>query len=320
VLARLLLRLGAAVCLVLAARGASAKTVVEVERVAERWVESSVVRRLVALELGDVSVPPPVEAETRSGSPGLYVRILHVDDRLVVELWDRGELQGQRRLSLSGSQPLMARRIALASGELARRLREQRNVETRVHRRRVAREAEKRARPDRVIVYGRPFLTPALQLAWVSGGQALLLGPQMRAGFRLNQGPDLAFAVALLTGRLGEGEPSPKIQWYEAQLSPGYGVALGGRSRLRFGLNVSVASVHVVDAAIVGEPASAAETWGARTAIEARWQHPLTPRTHLSLGIDGGALLRKVWLESDGAERIGLGGFWVGAVAGVGFL
>src|SRR5690606_15538728 len=117
-------------------------------RLAEQQVDQRLVQRLVALELSDVEVPPPAAATTASETPGLYVRIIADDKKMTVELWDRGQLQGLRRLSLQGSQLLRARRIALASGVLVRQLRERRLFENEEHQRRLAAETKRLSQPQ----------------------------------------------------------------------------------------------------------------------------------------------------------------------------
>jgi len=302
---RCALLLGVSLCF--CAHVAQAATVVEVERATQDWVDGALARRLVVLELSDVDVPAPLDAQTKSRSPGLYVRILEAEDRLVVELWDRGELQGQRRLSLSGSPPLMARRIALAAGELARRLRERRLTEARAHKRRLQREEERRRRPQFVPIWGRPFLRASASVAVTTGGKALVFGPQLVGGLRLHRGPELAVGVGLFTGPLTDIAGDPWLEWYEVQLRPSYPMQFDWGT-LRVGPLLSVASVHLVDASR-DEAGRHSETWSGKAALDVAWAWRLGGHRALEVGVEAGALLRRVPVISDG-QRGDLQGLW----------
>jgi hypothetical protein len=142
------------VCALLPARAVRAEAaVLEIESEELGWVEPKVVRRLVALELADLHVPAPKGARGRSVRGGLFVRVLRYETQMVVELWERGELAGQRRLTSEGSSQVRARRIALAAGEIARRLREQRLVDERKSRRRAVKQAQEAALRRGVPIY-----------------------------------------------------------------------------------------------------------------------------------------------------------------------
>lgn len=294
---------------------------VEVAPSAERHLDAAVVRRLVTLEVGDVEVPAPVAAQTASSSPGVYVRIYFAEDRLVVELWDRGELQGQRRISASGGTPLAARRIALASGELARRLRERRLAEARAQRREQARAAAEQqdSRAFRVSVL--PYFAPELRGGWASSGDALFAGPRLRFGVRTEAGQDLGLGVSFLGARAFGVHAEPTLASYELELSPGQLLPLGRGHELRFGAAAALAVVHVQGARVWSEQQSfASETWTARGGLEARYRYPLGQHWHFETGVEAGALLRRLWLRTEDGAREGMGGLWTGLFAGVGFM
>ncbi len=289
---------------------ASANTVVEVGRLADQQVDQRLVQRLVALELSDVEVPPPAAAATSSEAPGLYVRIIADDKKITVELWDRGELQGLRRLSLQGSQPLRARRIALASGVLVRQLRERRLFENEEHEQKLAAERERLSRPKPPTIEARPFISGAVAGAWVQRGDGVLLGPRMAVGLRFSGGGEIALGAGLGAGAVTAADESPRIQWHELSVHPGYALELDAQHALRFGAGAAVAALHVGGGRLADE---VAETWTARAVGEFAWRVGLSEHVALSTNVEAGAMLRRVALLDDQH----LGGLWLGLSTGV---
>ncbi len=293
---------------------AEASTVVEVGANVAHWVEPPVVRRLVQLEVDDVDVPTPPGAKHHSVEPGLYVRVIFHEARLIVELWDRGELQGRRLLSPSGGKPLTARRIALASGELASRLRERRLFEARKYDKEQARLAAQRRKPKLPKLEALPVLSGAANAGYVHDGGALLFGPTLRGGLRLGRGLELAMGVGLLSGGATH---ATKFQVFELQFSPGYWFRPSPYFELRVGLNSSAGVVHLLDGSVWSSGGWESETWWARATSEVRGAWALSESVHVEAALEGGALLRKVWVRTSDGERAGLGGAWLGASVGV---
>ena len=116
---------------------------IEVDAAAERLVDARTLRRLIALELADVEVPPEIDGQASA----LFYRVLGDTPGFVaLELWERGTLHGSRRVS--SAEPgghLFARKVALAAAELARALRQQRQARRRLEARRLVRERAERA-------------------------------------------------------------------------------------------------------------------------------------------------------------------------------
>ncbi len=290
---------------------------VEVGVNAAHWVDPPLARRLVQLEVDDVEVPPPPEAKTESRSPGVYVRIVFHDGRLIVELWDRGELQGRRLLSPSGGKPLTARRIALASGELASRLRERRLFEARRHRREQARLAAERRRPKLPKIAALPAMTASIDVAHASDGGLWLWGPHLRGALRLDRGVELALGAGVLSGEATGLSNPVDVQAFELSLSPGYWLRTSHDWALRFGMNATGGVMHVLDASIWSRGDWETETWTARATGEARAAWSLSRAVHLELALEAGAMLKTIWIRTSDDERYGLGGAWFGASGGI---
>jgi hypothetical protein len=289
---------------------AKAGTVVEVAPDAEQHVDERLVRRLVVLELSDVDVPAPLEADTSSHAPGLYVRIVADQEALAVELWDRGELQGTRRLSLRENSALQARRIALVSGVLVRQLRERRLLDNKRYKRRMARERARARQVHPPTIEAQPFLGAQGVVAWVPSGNGVVYGPRLSTGLRLSGGAELSLSAGLGSGAVHDAAGSPMTQWYELGVHPGYAARLAPRHALRFGLGASVAVVHVAEGRLAD---TGSETWTARAAGEVSWRAQLSDAVELELGAEAGALLRRLPLLDDES----LGGLWLGLAGGV---
>ena len=107
-----------------AAETASAPTVlVLVERSAEGAVDTGSLRRLISLEVGEIGI-----GKSELGGSILFRVVMPGEDELRVELWEDGIFSSARRVTARENSPkLLARRVALASGELAQGLLEQRS-------------------------------------------------------------------------------------------------------------------------------------------------------------------------------------------------
>lgn len=292
-------------------------TVVELSSPAEKWVDRGLVKRLIELELSDVEVPPPPGAESALDAPGLYVRVLRVRGRIVVELWDRGERKGQRRLSPSESRVLTARRIALASGELALRLRDQRLAEQRAYRLRQRRLAGELARPKPPMISARPFFSTELAGGVALDGGLALWGPRMRGGLTLDNGSEVLMGAALGNGTARELHDSPALEWFEFSTGAGYWFGVDGTVRWRLGADAALATVHFLDATVWSEAGSARETWTARGTGQAKVSWAVSRSVRLDASLEAGAILRRMWLRAADGEREGIGGLWLGAGVGV---
>jgi hypothetical protein len=294
----------------------AAPSVVIVQPNAEGAIDRAIVMRLVQLELSDVEIPAPPEAPPRAPPP-LFVRIFSDKGQLTIELWDRGELQGQRHLSLQGSAALLARRTALVCGDMAEHLREKRRIEVRNFKRQQARLA-KQNQSAPITLRLSPTLWPEMTAQYWAEPHGFALGPRLSAGLRGALGADLLLFTSALSTRVAELEQAPWIQWYEAGLRPGYGLRTGTFSNLRLGVYASVAIVHSGEAQFATrDSVRSRETWSARAGIDAAWRWRVSSHFELSTGLELGTLLRRVQLEQAPNSHADLGGVTLGASVGI---
>lgn len=303
-----------------APRVLAAPSVIEVQPSAEASVDRAIVGRLVQLELSDVEVPAPPTARTASPAQVVFVRVYAKGAELTIEIWERGELRGTRHLSVKGSPSLLARRVALAAGEMAEHLREQRHLAWKNHKKQQARIA----RQNEALPFNfraAPQLSVDLVSGWVPEGNAVVVGPRLSAGLRGANGADFLFGAAALSLKLGEPHLEPWVQWYEVTARPGYTLRVGSASGLRLGLHAGVATVHVGTGRLDNESGMiSSETWSTRAGAEAQWRWRWKPHVELSVGLELNSVLRRIRLLDELGERQSFGGAWFGGTVGLNFL
>jgi hypothetical protein len=300
--------------------------VLAVEQEDQHWVEASLLRRLVALEVSDIEMPElrptrarskgqsdtgdgknaarPVatdSADTKSGRDKVFVRVRRKDSRVLVELWYRGEFGGQRQLSSASGPQVIARRIALAAGELARRLRDYRVASLQRGRKKQskAEQLQRRGLP----IYALPNLAPALVLSR-TGGDWWFIGPELMIGLSANNGARLAlsFAAFAVSPLKAEGALA---EWFEMGLRPGYDVRLTPASHLSFNLDATLASFHAFGSAFPKRQDALVPRVGA----DVRVLYQLSRQVEFNVGINAGLLLRQLSfgdVPSLGREWLGL--------------
>lgn len=283
----------------------------------------AVVRRLVALELSDINVPgnPRIQGD-REQDVSLHCRVMSEEGALRVELWERGESAGARRVSLQGTPALVARRVALAAAELARRLVHLRHAEARrLHReekqaRRLAAERAEQARRRRLA------LTTGVRGTGFAEG-AYWAGP--RVGAQLNRDHPFRVEVGMswLAGQLTTLEEAPLWRAFELDIAPGWVFPLTPKMDLALSAPVSAAIVQTHGDVLVDHLPNQRETWLARGGLGARLQPRLGPRLRLDVGLAGGWLLRSVPLQrtpgvpGEPGESARLAGPWAELFLGV---
>jgi hypothetical protein len=285
--------------------------VVEIDVAAERVVDARSTRRLVPLELSDVTVPNGAAR----GAPALFFRVLgRADGSLRVELWERGEYHGQRALLSAGENPqLVARRVALAAAELGRRLARKREAAlARDQRLRQVRAARERARRERT-QDGPLALRSELAFAAVPGqlsvfgsrlgGELSLLGP-----LRLDLGGEL------WAGRL---QPGLGVLLEGLSIGPGYRIALSESLDLDLGARATALLLQAPLAHSLDAIADQNSSWSARLDGALRLELALTRQLRGFVGGETGSLLRSVPYATTRAESHRLGGFWWGASLGL---
>lgn len=284
---------------------------VEITPKAERQVDAQLTRRLIQLEISDVELPPR-PGEPRTGT--VFFRVLAPQpDRLHVELWDRGEFYGARRVSITGSVQLRARRIALGAAELARRLRQRRLTDARHRQEETQRKAEERARDAREKRPDGVVLSAGARGAVVGPGGAWIAGPRLQGAWYYPGGTRMGLGLSSLFGKAG----SPSLRWLELELAPAQSFRVAPTADLALGVSVGAAAVHVNGVPSVDDVSGQADTWSARAGAFALLEAKLGSGVFLSAGPEAGAVLRRIpYVDAEG-ERQRLGGLWLGARAAI---
>jgi hypothetical protein len=299
--------------LALPARAASGpRVVVEITQRAEQQIDPALTRRLIALELGDIEMPPKPGAPWASYTT-VFFRVFVVGaDVLRIELWDKGEFHGARRVSGEGSRQLRARRIALGAGELARRLRQNRIAEARhlaEEQQRIAREqAEREAweyKPTLALAAGATAAAVGPSDLW-------LAGPGLSGQLRLARGARIDLGVRVLAGSAPDVDDS-SVTWLEMSLAPSYALRVSPSFDVTVGVLAAAAAVRAPGATAVDGVEGEHETWSARAALFAYGEPRLAPWARLSIGPEIGAVLRRIPLEDAAGASHRLGGLWLGA-------
>lgn len=307
--------LAASLC---AATAAAAETpvIVEVNDSSDAVVSPRLIRRLVRLELAELSVPPPVDPAGKDAP--LYFRVLPSSNAAIrVELWQVGSHYGARDVSSEGGAQLTARRIALASAELARRLRRYREAE-RARAEREAKEASAvREADDGHSLRASTTLAAFGRGALVGPSDLWLAGPELRGGLRFSSGARLELGAAGLAGGVPASSAAGGARWLELSLSPGYVAPLSGSLALDVGLDVAAAAVHVTDVVRLDDESGQTDTWSARAGGHLRMEVSMRPGLRLSVGPEIGAVLRPIQGVDENQERLRLGGLWLGIGAGI---
>ena len=265
----------------LAGISAASRVVVEIDTRAEKAVKARLTRRLIALEIREVEVPPAPGEEAPGRDRSLFVRVVGAEDgRLRVELWEHGVFHGARHLSTSteSSQRLRSRRIALAAAELARRLRRQRLAEA-------FRRAQDYARDDKAKIQtgapppvARVALRAATHAAAVGPGNLYLAGPELAGVIRSRSGASLQLSMGWLFGTAPPLAGSTGVRWLEVAVTPSYTAALGRGVELDVGAAAAAAALNFSGAAAVDDIPGQPATWSAPRGTQPAEMHaPVTP-------------------------------------------
>lgn len=293
------------------ARAAVTSVVVEIDAAAERVVDARSARRLVPLELSDVTVP----SGAARGAPALFFRVLgRADGSLRIELWERGEYHGQRALVSAGENPqLVARRVALAAAELGRRLARKREAAlARDERLRQSRAARERARRERT-QEGPLALRSELAFAALPG-ELSLFGTRLGGEVSLLGPLRLDLAGELWAGRL---QPGPGLLLEGLSIAPGYRLALSNSLDLDLGARATALLLQAPRASALDGIADQDSSWTARLDGALRLELALTRQLRGFVGGEAGSLLRSVPYTTSRGESHRLGGFWWGVSLGL---
>jgi hypothetical protein len=292
---------------------AGAPVLVEISDGAETLLDARATRRLVALELSELTL---VEPDKRAPMP-LFFRVVQFGPDLRVELWQRGEFHGARVVSgTSKGGQLSARRVALAAAELARRLQKKRQMQAERERLDAMARAAARAREARGTLDGPLALRPSLLVADVGNMASVLAGPRLLGQWTFAPRTRLDAGLSWLAGSAPD---SSKAEWLELSIAPSHRVSLAEALELDLGVSLAAAWVRFARVRGVDAILDQSETWSARASAVLRIEPRLTRQLRLSVGIEAGLLLREIPFEPLGGGSDRLRGMWLGLDAGVVF-
>jgi hypothetical protein len=294
------------------AQAADTDAVVEIDDSLGDAIDARAARRLIRLELADVDLRPPNGARRPAA---LFFRVLRSGPDLRVELWDRGEFHGARIISSTKAEgPLVARRVALAAAELARRLQKKRLSAAERERANDLRRSAERQREQALTVEGPFAVRTSIEGASIASFAGAMVGPSAHAEFSIHRATRLDLGAAWL---LGAANDHSKLEWFELSLGPSQRFKLSGGLDLDVGAEAAFAVTHFGHVRAVDDISSERETWTARTAALVRLEPRLTRRLRLSIGGSFGLVLRRMPYLPVRADRELLGGVWLGLGVGV---
>lgn len=292
------------------AHAAPASVVVEIDGAAERLVDPRSARRLVPLELSDVALP----VSGARGAPVLFFRVLgRSDGSLRIELWERGEYHGARVLSGAGENPqLVARRVALAAAELARRLARKRAA-TLARDERLRQAREKVAREQRERTQDGPVALRSELAVGAVPAKLRLFGSRLNGELSLRGPLRLDVGAELWTGSL---KPALGTQLEGVSLGPAYRLLLTRGWDLDLGLQAAALLVQIPKARSLDTLTAQTSSWTARLTLAPRLEVRLGRQVRALVGAEAGAVLRPVPYETaQRSER--LSGMWWGGSLGL---
>lgn len=309
---------GVGLALVFASRESRAVAVtVEITDEAQALVDTQLARRLIRLELADVELPkvngatPSNQARTEhEREEVVFVRLLGQSDVLVVELWAQGALSGERRLSVSPNQQHQARRVALASAELARRVREARVVERHRYLRQHLAPKPTDAAPEYATKVRLEGAAAIAAVVWPAA-DAVLVGPRLFLGAVAEAGVGLGVTAAAFTTT----DSSIARGISELALRPSWQTMLGSQWEVSVGLSLGIGQLDVVPSASFAGSDVSHQTWQTRAGLDAQVRWLLSPRLSLFLTPEAVLLTRTVEVDlAEGTKN--LGGAWFGVGLG----
>jgi hypothetical protein len=281
--------------------------IVEIDDAAGRMLDAQSTRRLIRLELAEIDGEGILPDEAV-----MYFRIfVTADGNLSIELWDRGTPYGNRHVSSQGTAPLRARRLALASAELARAVLRQQNMEQRR-----LRQREKPLPPpaSSLQLPASIRLLPGLHGATIGFDDVVTVGPRLSTALAFHGGPRLDLGIGWEVGRArGFGE-SASLRWSELFLAPSYAWHIAD-SEIDLGVLVSAATVSLQGYPVGPTQRQTRHTWSSQLALLGRYHQALSPTFRLFLEVELGHTLRPIAIWSPtGADS--LAGFFGGLTVG----
>lgn len=288
----------------------------EIDRATEQITDPHLTRRLIALEMGDVDVPPRLVDGEEGEEPALFFRVVDDDGVIRIELWERGEFHGARTLSAQGTKRLLARKIALATTQLAMRLRRVRLLE-----RKQAQEQQEEQElepPRRLPLQARFILGTEARATLLTGGGAWAVGPGIWTQLRFDSGPVVELGLSHQAGSV-EGLQQTSWRWFGGGLRLAHEVHGNESFRVTPGLGLSLAQVQFGGPSRVDGVRGSSQTWSGATTLDVSLQWSVGDSAWLTLRPEVGAALRRVRVEDPSGDVGRVGGALFGLRVGVAF-
>jgi hypothetical protein len=288
--------------------------IVEFSSNTQALLNARLTRRLIQLELAEAKLTAHPKRE-EAGLALFYRLILTDTGELRIELWERGEFYGARRVSTAhGDQKLLARHVALATAELAQRLsraHSQKAKELALRKRQLL--DAKRAREE-AAKRERWALVSRAEAAWLAESDAWFAGP--RLGFQLNRASRgrLEITAGWLLGSSGASLDGNGAEWLELELAPAYRF---DAIDVAAGFNLAAATVVFTGPVSVDGIAKQRQTWSSRAGAHLHYQPALSSRLRLHVGAQAAYLLRDIQVLRLETSTKRLGGLWLGLNLGV---
>ncbi len=299
-------------------------------RAAENWYlefvggdfDESAVRLAVALELREIELPgDPRRPGDSSEDVSLHVRLEDTGDVVILSLWDRGDLAGRRRVSKGSHPRVLARRVGLAIGELARELTERRQYLLQQLERDtfLAQEQEKEYQRLRRL-HDLGLRSDAQALIFARG--AYLVGPSVGVEFNDHFPVRFSTGVSWMAGAIPAlsdsslGQTSPNWSVFDLWLRMDHAWELREPAWVTAGMNFAISAVHVGGATYVDQIAFQRDTYSARLGGRIGYVYAFTNTIRGRAEISGGSLLRSIPMQL-GQERLDLGGAYLGLHLGL---
>jgi hypothetical protein len=265
------------------------------------------------LQLDEFEVPPK-PGQPKEQRVTVFFRIREASpESLRIELWERGDYYGSRKLSSQGTPRLVARRLALGGAELVRGLLERREREARAFEDEQTERERQRARLEELERWPGIMLETTATGAAIGPSDAWLAGTSLSGQLRFQGGSRVGLGVSWL---FGQGANDASMRWLELAITPGHAFTLSPKLDLAIELEAAAATVHFTRVTAVDDIRGEHDTWTARATLGAKLEPRLGSGARLSIGPEFGSVLRRMHVE-EGTEQSQLGGFWLGGSVGL---
>ncbi|HEX2878142.1 MAG TPA: hypothetical protein VHO25_01270, partial [Polyangiaceae bacterium] len=157
-------------------------------------------------------------------------------------------------------------------------------------------------------------LLPGVHGATIGFDDTLTLGPRLSTALVFHDGPRVDLGVGWEMGRVRAFGANANLRWSELFVAPAYSWRIA-HSEIDLGLQVSAATVSLLDYPVGPAQRRTRHTWSSQLALLARYHRVLSPAFRLFFAAEAGHTLRSIAIWSPtGSDQ--LGGFYGGLTLG----